>query len=110
MLLNFTFHCIMLTNKADEPDTLEMLSLPFDLFESISCLFSCFERWSDLMNAFPQCLQANFFTPACARLWRDSSSLLAKVLSHFGYGQLNGFSPVWILICALRCESLKYDL
>ena len=42
------------------------------------------------------------FTPLCDLLWRASSSDLEKRQPHCGQEQEKGFSPVCLLICALR--------
>ena len=55
--------------------------LEASLASFFSCRLTCFSRWSDLTKGRLQVAHTNFFSPVCARLCRDSSSLRAKILS-----------------------------
>lgn len=74
---------------------------------SLAWRFTCFARWSLLMNRLWQTAQANFFSPVCVRLCRDNSSLREKRRLQSSYGHGNGRSPVWVRVWAFRCDDLK---
>lgn len=72
------------------------------------CLFICSAKWSDLAKALSQNWHLNGLAPVCFLKCLVSSSDRANLHSHPSHVHLYGFSPVWVLICALRCELLVY--
>ena len=53
-----------------------------------------------LLKALSQMLQMKGFSPKCFLLCRVSSSDLENLQSQSVQGHWNGFSPVWVLVCA----------
>lgn len=82
----------------------------FGSFLADRCRRACLVRWSLRMKRRSHRGQANFFSPVCVRRCRDSSSERANLRSQPCQLQLNGFSPVCVLIWAFRWELLKYVL
>jgi len=71
---------------------------------SPQCLFMWRDRWSDLEKERWHRWHLKGFCPLCFRKWRVSSSDRANFHVHPVHVHWYGFSPVCVLLWALRCE------
>ena len=74
------------------------------------CVFTCFERWSDLMKRLLQMGHAKRFSPVCVRRCRCSSSDRVNRLPQNSQLHTTGRSPVCHLKWAFKCDVLPYTL
>ena len=73
-------------------------------------VFTCLDKWSDLINRLLQIGQANLFSPVWVLRCLCSSSDLVNRLPQNSQLQTKGLSPVCHLKWALRWEVLPYIL
>ncbi|KRY60036.1 hypothetical protein T03_4062 [Trichinella britovi] len=67
--------------------------LVVDSVQITLCLRMCVVKWSERENALKQSLQWNGLSPVCFRMWRVSSSDLAKRHEQPSHLHSYGFSP-----------------
>lgn len=87
---------IILWFSAAIEESLDTSNCQLGTFFTVMWRLACLVRWSLRMNLLSHIGQANFFSPVWVLLCRESSSDLAKRLSHPSHTHWNGFSPAWI--------------
>jgi len=94
----------MLAWDREASESLFSLPLPLPSSPLELWVFTCLDKWSDLMNLLLHMGQANLFSPVCVLRCLCSSSDLVNLFPQNNQLHTKGRSPVCHLRCAFKWE------